>query len=355
MAQQPKPLAKAPKSWWERYLQATGRSAIIQGQVAMAQADTLRNVSRKSADSLIQLAKGFYYAAEERNQKKFDSVGEFLNYVSLGIPKGMYLSYVERANKAFDSPNDTANWLTFGLHGTLREAMVPEDAWSPEHWSNIIGTVGFIEGTGSFFKPKPVLKNTVPKIKKAESSQALKPVKEVEGTGDGVQGKTERFPTKSIDPIADKHIIDKVSEARGGLSNRYKESGNFAYAEVNIKGVDKTDFYAHSGIHDVNKKIPGSEEFSFKPDEPIFKATEAPDKAGNTYLRDGDTEYKILNDLAKRLGDNQNATGKIKLFTEKDTCGSCNKIIQQFDKKYPNIKIEVVHNGDVPIPPKTSK
>ncbi|MCC3380544.1 deaminase domain-containing protein [Paenibacillus farraposensis] len=158
-----------------------------------------------------------------------------------------------------------------------------------------------------------------------------------------------------MDPIADKHIIDKVSEARGGLSNRYKENGNFAYAEVNIKGVEKTDFYAHSGIHDVNKKIPGSEEFSFKPDEPIFKATEAPDKAGNTYLRDGDTEYKILNDLANRLGDNPNATGKIKLFTEKDTCGSCNKIIQQFDKKYPNITIEVVHNGDVPIPPKTSK
>ncbi|WP_342417985.1 deaminase domain-containing protein [Paenibacillus sp. FSL R10-2782] len=149
--------------------------------------------------------------------------------------------------------------------------------------------------------------------------------------------------------------MDKVAEARGGLSNRYKEDGNFAYAEVNVTGVDKTDYYAHSGIHDSTKKIPGTGEFSFKPGEPIFKATEAPDKAGNTYLRDGDTEYKILNDLAKRIGDNPNATGKIKLFTEKDTCGSCNKIIQQFDEKYPNITIEVVHNGDVPIPPKTSK
>lgn len=194
------------------------------------------------------------------------------------------------------------------------------------------------------------IKLTPPKVSKPKEIPF-----ETKGTGEGVQGKSGRFPTKSIDPIADKHIIDKVSEARGGLSNRYKENGNFAYAEVNIKGVEKTDFYAHSGIHDANKKIPGSEEFSFKPDEPIFKATEAPDKAGNTYLRDGDTEYKILNDLANRLGDNPNATGKIKLFTEKDTCGSCNKIIQQFDKKYPNITIEVVHNGDVPIPPKTSK
>nr|WP_225445846.1 deaminase domain-containing protein [Paenibacillus arenosi] len=165
----------------------------------------------------------------------------------------------------------------------------------------------------------------------------------------------KRFPTRLISPIVDKHIIDKVALAREGLSKRYKESGNFAYAEVNITGVDKTDFYAHSGIHDPAKKIPGTEEFSFKPENPIFEATEAPDNAGNIYLRDGDTEYKILNDLVIRLGNNPNVTGKIKLFTEKDTCGSCNRIIQQFDEKYPNITMEVVHNGDVLVQPKTSK
>ncbi|MRN53039.1 hypothetical protein GJB61_08520 [Paenibacillus sp. LC-T2] len=183
----------------------------------------------------------------------------------------------------------------------------------------------------------------------------LKEVEElrIEVTGKASQGQTERYPTKLIDPIEDKYIIDQVAEVRGGLSNRYKEDGNFAYAEVNITGVDKTDFYAHSGIHDASKNIPGTGEFSFKPDQQIFKATEAPDKVGNIYLRDGDTEYKILNDLAKRIGDNPNATGKIKLFSEKDTCGSCNIIIQQFNEKYPNIKIEVIHNGDVPILPKT--
>ncbi|MFF2089256.1 deaminase domain-containing protein [Paenibacillus sp. NPDC058174] len=172
-------------------------------------------------------------------------------------------------------------------------------------------------------------------------------------TDNGSLGISNRFPTRQIDPVADAHILEKVAGARGGLSNKYKESGNFAYAEVNVSGVNKTDFYAHSGIHNPAKKIPGTEEFSFKPENPTFKATEAPDNGGNTYLRDGDTEYKILNDLAEKIGDNTNASGSIKLFTEKDTCGSCNKIIQQFSQKYPNIKIEVIHNNEIPVQPKT--
>lgn len=96
-------------------------------------------------------------------------------------------------------------------------------------------------------------------------------------------------------------------------------------------------------------------EVSFKLKHPIFEATEAPDNVRDIYLRDGDTKYKILNDLAENLGENPNAKGTIKLFTEKDTYGSCNEIIKQFDEKYPNVSIEVIHNNGVPIKPKTSK
>ncbi len=169
--------------------------------------------------------------------------------------------------------------------------------------------------------------------------------------GQNTSGTEKRFPTKQINPIKDQHIIDKVAEARGALSNRYKKQGNFAYAEVDIVGINKKDFYAHSGIHDATKKIPGAEDFSFKPNKPTFEATKAYDNGGNNYLRDGDTEYKILNDLAERVGDNYKAKGKIKLFTEKDTCDSCNLIIQQFNDKYPDITIEVIHNADEMILP----
>jgi len=174
-------------------------------------------------------------------------------------------------------------------------------------------------------------------------------------TGDNLQNGVNygnRFPTKQINPVEDKHIIDKVAEARGQLSKKYKEQGNFAYAKVEISGIDKTDFYAHSGIHDASKKIPGTDKFSFKTDNPIFQATEAPNKAGQSFLRDVDTEYKILNDLADKIGTNYEVKGSIRLFTEKDTCDSCNLIIKQFDEKYPNITIEVIHNNDNSILPK---
>ncbi|NQF15963.1 hypothetical protein HPY31_18875 [Brevibacillus sp. HB1.3] len=67
-----------------------------------------------------------------------------------------------------------------------------------------------------------------------------------------------------------------------------------------------------------------------------------------------DTEYKILNDLADRLDklpDPSNVRGKIKLFTELDTCASCSRIIEKFYKDYTNIDIEVIHNdGNMIIP-----
>lgn len=81
--------------------------------------------------------------------------------------------------------------------------------------------------------------------------------------------------------------------------------------------------------------------------------THAPDSAGVVYKKDADTEYKILNDIAERIEKLKSQGisvegGKIKLFTEKDTCGSCSKIIKEFSEAY-NIDIEVIHNGGKPI------
>lgn len=42
----------------------------------------------------------------------------------------------------------------------------------------------------------------------------------------------------------------------------------------------------------------------------------------------------------------------MKLFTENDTCISCNKNISGFQKDYPGITIEVIHNGDNKVPKK---
>ena len=52
--------------------------------------------------------------------------------------------------------------------------------------------------------------------------------------------------------------------------------------------------------------------------------------------------YKILNDIALRLGENTQATENIKLFIELDTCDSCSRVIADFSVKYKNIKLEIL-------------
>lgn len=161
-----------------------------------------------------------------------------------------------------------------------------------------------------------------------------------------VKGTGKVYPTRQIDSVTEAHIIDRVKELRGNLTSRYKKSGNFAVAEVDVSGISKSEFYAQSSINELKgnleHKVP---DISLQPENPMFKATEAVGKEGESYLRNTDTEYKILNDIASRLGENTQATGKIKLFTELDTCDSCSKVIAEFAAKYKNIELEVIHNN----------
>ncbi|EOW9530610.1 WXG100 family type VII secretion target [Bacillus cytotoxicus] len=169
----------------------------------------------------------------------------------------------------------------------------------------------------------------------------------VKSTGEKVvKGTGKVYPTRQIDSVTEAHIIDRVKELRGNLTSRYKKSGNFAVAEVDVSGISKSEFYAQSSINELKgnleHKVP---DISLQPENPMFKATEAVGKEGESYLRNTDTEYKILNDIASRLGENTQATGKIKLFTELDTCDSCSKVIAEFAAKYKNIELEVIHNN----------
>ncbi|MFC1285974.1 deaminase domain-containing protein [Bacillus paralicheniformis] len=189
--------------------------------------------------------------------------------------------------------------------------------------------------------------NDAHKASKAKMQASIQRVeKEIEAGKSVSKGTGKVYPTRQIDSVAEAHIIDRVKELRGNLTSRYKKSGNFAIAEVNVSGINKSEFYAQSSINklkgNLEDKVP---DISLQPENPMFKATKAVGKDGESYLRDTDTEYKILNDIASRLGDNTQATGKIKLFTELDTCDSCSKVIAEFAAKYRNIELEVIHNN----------
>ncbi|MCF8889716.1 deaminase domain-containing protein [Priestia megaterium] len=194
------------------------------------------------------------------------------------------------------------------------------------------------------------VRETLQNVKKQTMQMIEKPVK-VERVSErqiqtGTKGTGKVYPTRQIDSVTEAHIIDRVKELRGNLTSRYKKSGNFAVAEVDVSGLSKSEFYAQSSINELKgnleHKVP---DISLQPENPMFKATEAVGKEGESYLRNTDTEYKILNDIASRLGENTQATGKIKLFTELDTCDSCSKVIAEFAAKYKNIELEVIHNN----------
>ncbi|MGV2881905.1 hypothetical protein [Paenibacillus taichungensis] len=64
---------------------------------------------------------------------------------------------------------------------------------------------------------------------------------DTEGTGNG----GDWFPTRQIDPDAEGHIIQRVSELKSRLSNGAlnKSGSNFAYAEVDISGIKKNSMH----------------------------------------------------------------------------------------------------------------
>jgi filamentous hemagglutinin len=132
---------------------------------------------------------------------------------------------------------------------------------------------------------------------------------------------------------------ERAQAIRDSLPNKYKNYGNVAVADVNIPGL-KTEFKAHSRIHKEN-----ADGFSSVTGEGQFPAKSVNQKGEvngeGAFLRDNDTERKILEDIANQLGNNKQAKGTIDLFTELPACGSCSDIIMKFRQEYPNIKLNV--------------
>ena len=149
---------------------------------------------------------------------------------------------------------------------------------------------------------------------------------------------------------SDTKLINRVKELRQKLTSSYKKSGNFGHAEVNITNLSKSEFYAHSGIDELTGTLPNRvPEISLKPDvqDEIFPWTSVPASNGVLIDRNIDTEYKILNEIAQKLGDNPNVVGEIKLFTERPPCSSCSGVIDLFHQRYPLLNIEIIHNNGI--------
>lgn len=98
---------------------------------------------------------------------------------------------------------------------------------------------------------------------------------------------------------------------------------NVAFAEIDIPGKP-------SKMIAINGKLspPGT---CAKPEQPIFKA-----RHSGAQPRDVDSEYKILEEIAKGLDSKDpSIAGSVVLFTEQEPCSrSCHKVIKEFEEKF---------------------
>jgi hypothetical protein len=74
-----------------------------------------------------------------------------------------------------------------------------------------------------------------------------------------------------------------------------------------------------------------------------FRYHTIPNSRGIVIPRSVDAEYKILDDIAARLGGNRSATGSVTIVIDNvRVCGSCQSVISQFQMRYPNVRVDVV-------------
>ncbi|PAA98158.1 hypothetical protein CJJ13_08730 [Serratia fonticola] len=174
--------------------------------------------------------------------------------------------------------------------------------------------------------------------------------KDVVAKQSGVSGSTANWngyleSEKAIQQSA--AMKQQVTDIRAGLPSAPKRSGNVAVADVDIPGMPK-QMAAHSGVDKEGKGLvgAGSGNFTYK---------ELPNKQGDMISRKGDSEYKILDNLADQLGSNTSVKGTVTIFTERPACGSCLGVVEQFQQKYPGIQVNVLDNNGVLLRPGAKK
>ena len=145
-------------------------------------------------------------------------------------------------------------------------------------------------------------------------------------------------------------MAQKISDIRATLPSKLKGEGNMAVADVSIDGLP-SQMAAHSRIS--NPTAAQQAQGIVGDGAGIFQTQSVPNKSGMLIPRAGDSEAKIFDGLAQKLGENTAAKGSVTIFTERAACSSCLGVAEQFKAKYPNIQVNILdNNGVVMRPPK---
>ncbi len=158
---------------------------------------------------------------------------------------------------------------------------------------------------------------------------------------------------RQIEEGRDGSALRRLEAVRKTLPEKYRRRHNFAWAVAKIEGLEKAEYFAHSGV-DRRGEISSAaaatiEDISVRPKKggrfEVLCVNRADEVEGvDCFPRYSDTEYKILEELAARLPDSS-ARGRVRLYTDLPPCASCRHVMRQFLALYPNVQMQVLYRG----------
>ncbi|KUP25785.1 deaminase domain-containing protein [Paenibacillus sp. DMB5] len=138
----------------------------------------------------------------------------------------------------------------------------------------------------------------------------------------------------------------EMVEIIGVHAKALAKSGNIAIAYYEIDGKNGY-LYSHSQVNYLTHPIAEYNLFVLVKDNRKFSTliVDSDGTIGEGFNRFTDSEAKILEEIASTFSNG--SSGSIELFTDNQTCSSCEYVIEQFEEMYPNIHINVYYEKSI--------
>lgn len=159
---------------------------------------------------------------------------------------------------------------------------------------------------------------------------------------------------RRLRPDDEPQTAARIEAWRGRLDESLRERFNFAWCIATVEGVGKMEYIAHSGVgspEDLSEEswarvrrvmavdVPGEKRHYETCCVNRRNAIDGED----CWDRDQDTEFKILEAITARLGNRPGTTGVVALYTDLPPCASCQRVIEEFQKRYPGLRLTVLY------------
>ncbi|MEU3569855.1 ricin-type beta-trefoil lectin domain protein [Kitasatospora sp. NPDC036755] len=149
--------------------------------------------------------------------------------------------------------------------------------------------------------------------------------------------------------VADVTILDRLTSAYDAMAManlKFIEKGTIGGALDAVKNAETRTyagavFQSMDGTVDVYKSIsgkanrPGTVDM---PKDPVFNPKTV---EGGKIPRNSDAEYKIVEEVAAKLGPPSGQRGILTIMVTKEACGSCSSVYTEFNKRYPDVWLRI--------------